>query len=119
MNAAAAVQSLAALANASRLAVFRLLVVAGPEGVAAGALAVRLDVAPSALSFHLKDLIHAGLIAARREGRYVFYSAQFTTMNRLMSYLTENCCCGVPCAPSRKAGASKSCRPRSTSFPPS
>ena len=116
MNATVAVQSLSALANASRLAVFRLLVVAGPEGVAAGALAERLDVAPSALSFHLKDLIHAGLIAARREGRYVFYSAQFTTMNRLMSYLTENCCGGMPCPPSRKA---KACRPRATLSTPS
>lgn len=115
MNASTAVLSLAALANSSRLAVFRLLVVAGPEGMAAGALAERLAVAPSALSFHLKDLIHAGLIAARREGRHVFYSAQFATMNRLMSYLTENCCGGTPCQPSRTKNAPKACRPRSAS----
>ena len=99
MKSIAAVVALSALANESRLSVFRLLVEAGPQGIAAGVLAERLGTTPSALSFHLKDLSHAGLIAARREGRYVFYSTDFAAMNALLSYLTENCCGGRSCAP--------------------
>lgn len=91
--------ALAALAQESRLAAFRLLVQAGPDGLAASKIAEHLDMAPSSLSFHLKELAHAGLIAARQDGRYVIYSASFDTMNGLLAFLTENCCGGVPCCP--------------------
>ena len=89
--------ALAALAQESRLAAYRLLVQAGPEGLAASRIAEHLDMAPSSLSFHLKELAHAGLVAARQDGRYVIYSASFDTMNGLLAFLTENCCGGVPC----------------------
>ncbi len=97
-----AVTALAALAQETRLALFRLLVEAGPAGLAAGAIAERLDVAAPTLSFHLKELVHAGLIEASPQGRYVVYSADFGAMNALIAYLTENCCrmsCDVECAP--------------------
>lgn len=89
-----AVRALGALAQATRLRVFRALVMAGKNGLAAGVLASTLDIAPSALSFHLKELSHAGLIDARQSGRFVFYTACFTEMNALLAYLTENCCQG-------------------------
>ncbi|KQW89968.1 ArsR family transcriptional regulator [Massilia sp. Root418] len=104
--------ALAALAQESRLAAFRLLVQAGPDGLAASKIAGRLDMAPSSLSFHLKELAHAGLIAARQDGRYVIYSASFDTMNGLLAFLTENCCGGVPCVPA--AGATACCEPATT-----
>lgn len=93
------VAALAALAHESRLAVFRALVQAGPGGLPAGRIATLLDVPPSSLSFHLKELAHAQLVTSRQEGRYVIYCANFTTMNALIGYLTENCCGGNPCAP--------------------
>lgn len=93
-----AVRALAALAHDARLAVFKLLVQAGPEGLPAGALAEQLAVAPSALSFHLKELTHAGLLTQRPDGRKVMYSANFATMNQLIAHLTDNCCQGAPCA---------------------
>ncbi len=99
MNTASAVTSLGALAHDSRLALFRLLVEAGPEGLSAGVLAERLGLTPSGLSFHLKDLAHADLIAPRSDGRYVIYSANFSAMNALVAYLTENCCRGGCCTP--------------------
>jgi ArsR family transcriptional regulator len=92
-----AVKALAALAHDARLAVFKLLVQAGPDGVAAGVLAEQLALAPSALSFHLKELTHTGLLVQRPDGRRLMYSANFNTMNELLSHLTENCCQGVPC----------------------
>jgi ArsR family transcriptional regulator, arsenate/arsenite/antimonite-responsive transcriptional repressor len=92
-----AVRALSALGHESRLAIFRLLVQAGPEGMAAGAIARQLDLAPSALTFHLKDLTHADLVESRASGRYVIYSALYSAMTALVSYLTENCCSGVPC----------------------
>lgn len=92
-----ALAALSALAQESRLAVFRLLVQAGPEGMAATRIAVQLDISPSSLSFHLKELTHAGLITPRQDGRFVIYSAQFTTMNDLIAFLTDNCCGGAPC----------------------
>ena len=92
-----AVRALSALGHESRLAIFRLLVQAGPEGMAAGAIARQLDLAPSALTFHLKDLAHANLVASRASGRYVIYSALYSAMTALVSYLTENCCSGIPC----------------------
>ncbi|MGU7773288.1 ArsR/SmtB family transcription factor [Burkholderia sp. MR1-5-21] len=98
MDSNIAVRSLAALAHESRLAVFRLLVAAGPNGLPAGEIAQQLNVSPSSLSFHLKDLSHAELVSARQEGRYVFYSANFDSMNGLIGFLTENCCAGASCA---------------------
>ncbi len=100
------VAALAALAQESRLAVFRLLVKRGPEGYTPTQLADKLGVPSPTLSFHLKELQRAGLIEARREGRFLFYSPNFTRMNELIGFLTENCCsladkdcgpaCGVP-----------------------
>lgn len=83
---------LAALAQETRLAVFRQLVEAGPSGRAAGELAEALGCAPATLSFHLKELSHAGLIAGHQEGRYVIYAANFASMNDLLAFMTENCC---------------------------
>ena len=91
--------ALSALAQATRLAVFRYLVETGPEGAVAGAIGTALGLAPPTLSFHLKELSHAGLVVSRQEGRYVWYSADFATMNGLIAYLTENCCAGRPCPP--------------------
>lgn len=91
--------ALAAIAQESRLAIFRLLVQIGPEGMAATKIADQLDIAPSSLSFHLKELTHAKLITSRSEGRFVIYSADAVVMNSLIGYLTENCCGGVPCGP--------------------
>lgn len=96
-----AVSALGALAHDTRLKAFRLLVQAGPAGLAAGDLATRLDVPPPTLSFHLRDLSEAGLAVATREGRTIRYAADFEAMNALMGFLTENCCGGRPelCAP--------------------
>jgi DNA-binding transcriptional ArsR family regulator len=93
-----AVRSLAALAQESRLAIFRLLVTAGPAGLAVGKIGEQLGVAPATLSFHLKELSHAGLVDARQDGRFVFYSANYAAMNALLGFLTENCCAGESCA---------------------
>jgi ArsR family transcriptional regulator len=94
MKIDAAVTRLAALAQASRLAVFRLLVQKGPDGMAAGEIAERLKVAPNTLSFHLKELSNAGLLTSRQEGRFIYYAPDFKAMNGLLAYLTENCCAG-------------------------
>lgn len=96
METTLAVKMLAALAQETRLAVFRQLVEAGPAGRAAGELASALDCAPATLSFHLKELTNAGLIAGRQEGRYVIYAANFAAMNGLLAYLTDNCCQASP-----------------------
>lgn len=97
MESETAVKILSALAQESRLAVFRLLVRVGPEGLPAGQIAERLGVPANTLSFHLKELSHAGLVSARPQGRFVIYMANFVTMNGLVAYLTENCCGGNPC----------------------
>lgn len=95
-----AISALAALAQETRLDLFRLLVAVGPEGLPAGVIAERLGVAPSSLSFHLQQLVHAGLITQRRLGRQLIYSAEYGAMNALLAYLSENCCGrGVSCAP--------------------
>ncbi|MBU2641474.1 MAG: helix-turn-helix domain-containing protein [Gammaproteobacteria bacterium] len=94
-----AVIALSALAQASRLAVFRTLVQAGPAGLSAGKVSELTGIPPSSLSFHLKELSHAGLAVARQDGRFVIYTAQFEAMNDLVVYLTENCCGGNPCTP--------------------
>lgn len=91
--------ALSAIAQESRLAIFRLLVQVGPGGMAATKIAEQLEIAPSSLSFHLKELTHAKLITSRSEGRFVIYSADAVVMNGLVDYLTENCCGGVPCGP--------------------
>jgi DNA-binding transcriptional ArsR family regulator len=87
-----AVSSLAALAQETRLSVFRLLVQAGPTGMAVGEIGEALGTAPATLSFHLKELTHAGLISPRHDGRFIFYSANFARMTELLQFLTENCC---------------------------
>ena len=104
MKIGLAVEALAALAQESRLSIFRLLVQAGKEGVAAGVLGERLGVPPATLSFHLKTLTHARLIKSRSEGRFVIYSANYAEMDKLIAYLTEHCCAGdaTQCAPVRK-----------------
>ncbi|MGX7001849.1 ArsR/SmtB family transcription factor [Caballeronia sp. KNU42] len=98
MKSNTVVRALGALAHESRLAIFRALVVAGPEGLAAGDIAQQLGVSPSGLSFHLKDLSHAGLVDARQGGRFIFYSANFNAMSGLIGFLTENCCEGRTCS---------------------
>ena len=95
-----AVDALAALAQESRLKVYRLLVEAGPEGLPAGRISERLELPPATLSFHLAHLARTGLVQSRQEGRFVIYSADFQNMNQLVGYLTENCCGGRACAPS-------------------
>ena len=100
MDQVDAIAALGALAHETRLALFRLLVTSGPEGLAAGIIAERLGVPPSSLSFHLQELVHAGLITQRRLSRNLFHSAEYATMNDLVFYLTENCCGrGGSCAP--------------------
>jgi len=96
-----AVAALAALAQDNRLAVYRLLVEAGPDGMPAGAIADKLGLAPNTLTFHFDRLRAAGLVDVRRDGRSMIYSARFDTMNSLIGYLTDNCCGGNPaqCAP--------------------
>ena len=103
MNKTDAIAALAALAQDNRLDVFRLLVQSGPEGMPAGAVATALDLPPNTLTFHFDRLRHAGLVTVRREGRSMIYAAHFETMNKVLDYLTENCCGGEPekCMPSR------------------
>ena len=96
MEVLTAVSSLSALAQKSRLEIFRLLIQAGKNGVPAGKIGEELDLPLSTLSFHLSQLKQAGLITYRREGRILFYSANYQAMNALMSFLTENCCRGEP-----------------------
>jgi ArsR family transcriptional regulator, arsenate/arsenite/antimonite-responsive transcriptional repressor len=92
------IPALSALAQEHRLAAFRLLVQAGESGIPAGVLADELGVPASSMSFHLAQLANAGLVTQRRESRSIIYSADYAAMNRLMGYLTENCCGGLPCA---------------------
>ena len=110
MKAQAAIHALGALANEHRLAVFRLLVQAGPDGMPAGAIADAIGLPASSLSFHLAHLTRAGLIEQRRESRSLIYSADFTAMNGLVGFLTENCCggasCATPTAPAKQRSAS-------------
>jgi ArsR family transcriptional regulator, arsenate/arsenite/antimonite-responsive transcriptional repressor len=95
VNKPHALAALAALAQDNRLDVFRLLVEAGPEGMPAGDVAKALRLAPNTLTFHFDRLREAGLVAVRREGRSMIYSAQYDAMNALIAYLTENCCRGA------------------------
>lgn len=99
------IASLAALAQESRLAIYRLLVKRGPEGYNPGQLSAKLGIPAPTLSFHLKELLHAGLVKAQRDGRFLHYSANFQQMRELVGFLTENCCsdadeaCGSDCNP--------------------
>ncbi|OGA55559.1 MAG: transcriptional regulator [Betaproteobacteria bacterium RIFCSPLOWO2_12_FULL_65_14] len=99
METKRAIEALGALAQETRLNVFRLLVQAGPAGMAAGKIGEALDLPPATLSFHLSGLARAGLVTSRQEGRFVIYSADFEVMNRLLAYLTEDCCGGRACVP--------------------
>jgi ArsR family transcriptional regulator, arsenate/arsenite/antimonite-responsive transcriptional repressor len=104
MNGNQIVQALAALAHETRLALFRMLVEQGPEGLPAGVIAERLGIPPSSLTFHVQHLHRAGLITQRRMSRQLIYAAEFAAMNRLVDYLTENCCGrGVAGCPSSHA----------------
>ena len=116
MNMSSVLRALTALSHESRLVLFRLLVEQGPSGIAAGRIAERLELPAPTTSFHLKELVNAGLATARPQSRYVYYSANYATMNELVAYLTENCCrregdCAsayVPaCAPSANAVAAR------------
>ena len=109
MESKVAVGALAALAQDSRLEVYRLLVQAGPEGMAASDIAQALAIPANTLSFHLKTLSHAGLVHSRQESRFIYYSANYERMSALLAFLTENCCGGRSCGPaaqSRKRRAS-------------
>ncbi len=104
MEIKTALSCLAALAQEKRLEIYRLLVEAGPTGLAVGEIGASVKTAPATLSFHLKELANAGLAGARQQGRYIFYSANYAQMNTLLGFLTESCCvrdpsgCGTSCA---------------------
>jgi len=113
METIKALGALSALAQETRLAVFRYLVEVGPQGVTVGRIGEALEVPPATLSFHLKELSHAGLVTSRQESRFIWYSANYETMNGLIAYLTENCCrgqpevCGAACSPQKKPAAAR------------
>lgn len=113
METSAAVESLSALAHEGRLKVFRMLVTAGPDGLAAGEIARRLGTPPNTLSANLALLTHAGLAQSRRDGRSIIYSARFDRMGALMAFLAEDCCGGAAevCAPVLAATARARCAP--------
>jgi ArsR family transcriptional regulator len=102
MEMSQAVDALGALAQKSRLEIYQLLVQAGPDGLAAGAIGEKLGVPPATLSFHLAHIVRAGLARSRQEGRFVIYSADYDRMNGLVGFLTRNCCGGASCAPAGK-----------------
>lgn len=104
LDESSAVKSLAALAQAQRLRAFRALVVAGHEGLTPGTMAEQLSVAPSALSFHLKELAHSGLVSSEARGRNLIYRANFEQMKALLGYLTEHCCAGQACVAATPPG---------------
>ncbi len=104
-----AIAALTALGHAKRLAIFRLLVVAGPNGRMAGDIGQALDLPGATLSFHLKELLHAGLVTAEPQGRFICYRAEFAAMNGLIGYLTENCCADDPTAAASCPPASACC----------
>src|SRR5882757_6938384 len=106
-----AIGALGALAQETRLALFRLLVTCGPEGLPAGVIAERLGVLPSSLTFHLNQLHHAGLITQRRQSRQLIYAAEYGAMNALLAYLTENCCRGAATYSACEPEKSSACTP--------
>jgi len=99
MKSKAAISSLLALAQESRLAIFRMLFQAGPNGMSAGKIGEITEIAPSSVSFHIKELVNAGLVISRKDGRFIIYTANFDSMSELIAFLTENCCGGNPCLP--------------------
>lgn len=103
METETAAERLAALGHATRLAIFRLLVQAGPAGVSAGAIGEKLTIPAPTLSFHLSHLSRVGLIRARQESRFIYYAADYTAMDDLLAYLTQNCCQGDQCLPQTAA----------------
>ncbi|MCX2865221.1 helix-turn-helix domain-containing protein [Paucibacter sp. PLA-PC-4] len=103
------IKSLAALAQAARLQVFRALVVAGPAGLTPSALTEQLALPASTLSFHLKELLHAGLVSQERDGRHLIYRAAYEQMNALLAYLAANCCQGAPCLDETDASGCANC----------
>lgn len=107
METTHAVDALAALAQHTRLAIYRLLVTAGPAGLAAGTIGEKLELAPATLSFHLSHLSRAGLVQSRPAGRFIIYSADFGRMTELVGFLTEDCCGGKVCAPASRPTAFK------------
>lgn len=109
MDESVVISGLAALANAVRLRIFRLLVVAGPEGRTPTRIAVAVGVAPNALSFHLKELLRAGLVDQERQGRHLVYRASYGHMSRLLGYLTDNCCRGADCLATDPSAPWKAC----------
>jgi len=110
METKQAIEALAALAQESRLKIFRLLVQAGPEGMPAGSIGEKLNLPPATLSFHLAGLARAGIAQSRQAGRFVIYSADFGTMNALLAYLTEDCCGGRACIPAPRSATVKARR---------
>jgi ArsR family transcriptional regulator, arsenate/arsenite/antimonite-responsive transcriptional repressor len=105
MNEKDAIKALSALAQPTRLSIFRLLVSAGPEGLNVGVIQEKLDLASATLSFHLKELTHSGLVSSRQEGRFVYYAPEIAQMNDLVGFLTDNCCQGVDsaaCTPKKR-----------------
>jgi ArsR family transcriptional regulator, arsenate/arsenite/antimonite-responsive transcriptional repressor len=115
MNEAQALAALGALAQETRLQLYRLLVTIGPAGLSAGNIAERLGVIPSSLSFHLSNLVHAGLITQRRLGRLMVYAAEYEAMNALLAYLSENCCGqAASCAPVCDPAAANTTTAKST-----
>jgi len=108
MDSPQVIRALGALAQEHRLAAWRLLVQAGPEGMPAGLLAERVGVAASTMSFHLAQLGHAGLVTQRRQGRSIIHAADYAAMTALMAFMTENCCGGAPC------GTEAGCTPAMT-----
>lgn len=112
MNTNKAVGALGALAHDHRLAVFRMLVARGPDGLPAGVIAERLGVPPSSLTFHLQQLLHAGLVTQRRLSRQLVYAADFGAMNGLVAYLTENCCGGAAASCASACDPATVARPR-------
>lgn len=103
------VKALAALAQSARLQVFRALVVAGPEGLTPGALSEQLGLPASTLSFHLKELLHAGLVSQQRDSRRLIYRAAYAQMNALLAYLTDHCCAGQACGVPTTGGGEVGC----------
>ena len=111
MESRTAVQALGALAQETRLAIFRMLVQHGLAGLSAGSIGDSLKLAPATLSFHLRELSQAGLVRARQQSRFIFYSADFSAMNALLGYLAENCCrASGACAPADDATRPSPCR---------
>ena len=111
------VNALAALAQETRLSIFRLLVEAGPEGVAAGRIAEMLEIPGATLSFHLKELARSGLVSSRQEKQFIYYATDFEAMAELMTFLTKNCCQGMPqkCLVDVQSALQRCCPPKTKS----